>query len=101
MSLSLRDAWLVLGRDPEKVATAVSSSKDQGEAAEAVLLEARKAAKKLMALHHPDRQGSPESFALARDALAVVEEKTAKFKEMLSRGDGRRGSAVFIEVDIP
>lgn len=101
MNLSLREAWLILGRDPEKVATAVASSKDQGAAADAELARARKAAKKLMALHHPDRQGSPESFTLARTALEVVEAKTAKFKEMLSRGEERRGSAVFIEVEIP
>ena len=100
MKLSLRDAWLVLGRDPEAVAEAVASSRDQGAAADEELKRAKTAAKKLMGLHHPDRDGSHESFNLAREALRTVEEKTAQFKASLEEGVvGRRGDAVFIEVE--
>ncbi len=99
MSLSLRDAWLVLGRDPVAVAEAVASSKDQVAAARAELERAKTAAKKLMALHHPDRKGSEESFSLAQEALRVVETKTAEFEASLEEGERRRSSAVFIEVE--
>lgn len=99
MSLSLRDAWLVLGRDPEAVAEAVGSSKDQGAAADAELETAKKAARRLMGVHHPDKNGSPESYALVQEALRTVEEKTARFKASLEEVRERRGDAVFIEVD--
>ena len=102
MSLSLPEAWLVLGRDPKRVADAIRGSRDRVEAAQAELEEARKIARGLLALHHPDRnQGSPkaaERFRLVQEAIEVVEKAT---EELRATGGMRRVKErdVFIEVD--
>ncbi len=101
--LSLRDAWLVLGREPRRVAEFIRSKSDRVAAAEELLASARGLARRLLGLHHPDRNpgddGATERFALVKEALSVVEAGTADFRE---QGEGRhaaRNGAVFIKVD--
>lgn len=97
--MSLREAWLVLGRDPDAVAERVNSSPDQVEAAERELEGARTAAKKLMGLHHPDRKGEPESYSMVQEAVRTVEVKTAEFRSSAAERERKKGSAVFIKVE--
>ena len=103
MSLSLRDAWLVLGREPWRVARAVKAAADRVLGAEEELLRAKSLARRLLGLHHPDRNpGDPsaeERFALVKEALAVVEAGTEDLRSQEARRAECRDGAVFIEVD--
>lgn len=103
MSLSLRDAWLVLGREPRRIAEAIRSRPDRVAAAEELLASARALARRLLGLHHPDRnQGDPEArerFELVQEALSAVEEGTEDFRRESGERAERLDGAVFIEVD--
>lgn len=103
MSLSLRDAWLVLGREPRRIADAIRSRPDRVAAAEELLGSARALARRLLGLHHPDRnpgdQGARERFELVQAALSAVEEGTEEFRRQSGERSGRRDGSVFIEVD--
>ncbi len=103
MSLSVRDAWLVLGRRPKSVADFIRSSPDRVAAAEELLGVARGLARRLMGFHHPDRnqgdEGAADRFALVKEALSAVEDGTADFREQAERKASPRDGAVFIEVE--
>jgi len=102
LTLSLRDAWLVLGREPRKVAAFIKARSDRVAAAEELLGSARRLARRLLGLHHPDRNPEDpearERFDLVREALAVVEAGTEDFRER-PEARPRRDGDVFIEVD--
>lgn len=104
MSLSLRDAWLVLGRHPRRVAEAIRSRTDRIAAAEELLASARGLARRLLGLHHPDKNpgdpGARERFALVQEALSVVEAGTEDYRLQAEERTSARDGAVFIEVDI-
>ncbi len=102
MTLSLRDAWLVLGREPKRVAAAIKARADRVAAADELLESARRLARRLLGLHHPDRNpGDPEArerFDLVQEALSVVEAGTEDFRRQ-PEARPRKDGAVFIEVD--
>lgn len=105
MTLSLRDAWLVLGREPRRVAEAIKARADRVVAADEMLVSARSLARRLLGLHHPDKnpgdRGAQERFALVQEALSVVEAGTEDFRRETSRERTPRDGAVFIEVEKP
>jgi len=98
--LPLRDAWLVLGRTPGQVRDAIRAFADQAEGVRAQLVVARALAKKLLGLHHPDRnpgdEGAKERFKLVQEALESVEAGTEEFRPEVRR---TRDGDVFIEVE--
>ncbi len=102
MSLSLRDAWLVLGRHPRRVAEELRSRPDRVAAADDLLSSARALAKRLLGLHHPDRNpddpGARERFALVQEAISTVETGTEDFRRQEEERAAARDGAVFIEI---
>jgi hypothetical protein len=103
LSLSLRDAWLVLGREPRRIAEVIRSRADRVAAAEELLASARGLARRLLGLHHPDKnpgdREAPERFALVQEALSVVEAGTEEFRGQDRERASARDGAVFIEVN--
>ncbi len=103
MTLSVRDAWLVLGRRPGQVKADIQAHESEREGVDAQLEVAKSLAKKLMALHHPDRNPgdarAAERFRLVQDALQAVEDGTRAFREAAEKKVGARDKAVFIEVE--
>ena len=87
--MAARDAWLVLGRDPEDVFRRLSALPrgERVDAARADLAEARRAAKALMAAHHPDRGGDPEKFRRVNSALISLEAHTEDFARKVKEAD--------------
>jgi hypothetical protein len=105
LSLSLRDAWLVLGREPRRIAEVIRSRADRVAAAEELLASARGLARRLLGLHHPDKnpgdREAPERFALVQEALSVVEAGTEEFRSQTEDRALARDGSVFIEVEKP
>ncbi len=103
MSLSLRDAWLVLGREPRRIAEVIRSRADRVAAAEELLGSARSLARRLLGLHHPDKnpgdREAPERFALVQEALSVVEAGTEEFRSQAEDRVAARDGSVFIEIE--
>ncbi len=85
-----QNAWLILGKDPEAVFAAIPRAERAAAAAED-LVEARKLAKALMALHHPDRGGDPEKFRMVGRALASIEEHVDGFSRALAEAERAAG----------
>lgn len=100
--MNLGDAWNILGRDVSDVVAEIRRRpvEERSRAADEQLEAARGLAKKLMALHHPDRnpgdQEAAKRFRRVQDALDVVRAETESLKERL--GQRTEGRAVFIEV---
>jgi hypothetical protein len=99
LTISVRDAWLVLGRRPGQVKADILSHGNERKGVEAQLEVAKSLAKKLMALHHPDRnpgdQKAAERFKLVQEALQAIEEGTRNFETREKKVQDRD---VFIEV---
>ena len=79
--MSVGVAWTILGFDAQAVILKLVKTPraHRVEAARQELEDARKAAKKLMALHHPDRGGDPEKFRRVAEALQAIETETEEF----------------------
>lgn len=103
MTLSVREAWCVLGQDPRRVSARIKSAGDRVKGAEKELEAARPLAKRLLGLHHPDRCPgdlvAAERFSLVQEAVRTLEEATAELRTSGDRASRREGD-VFIEVDI-
>lgn len=85
MIMNLYEAWRCLGKDPESLYKKLSGLPREArvDAAIEALEEAKKISKKLMAVHHPDRGGDPESFRMIGEALSIIESNTNEFKSKM------------------
>lgn len=106
--MDLREAWTTLGLDPDGVFGRIASRTGRDErvrAAEEELAGARSVARRLMGLHHPDRNpGDPlasERFRRTEEALRTIERETARLRELAREADGREPRDVFIEIFKP
>ncbi len=103
--MELAEAWITLGRDPAKVVAKIVAAGDRDSrvlAAEAELAIAHSLAKKLMAVHHPDRNPgdleAPERFRRVGVALKFIEDETARLRERVKRlADEVDDRGVFID----
>jgi hypothetical protein len=107
--MNMANAWAVLGKDWDSIVRDLSSLPDSAsriQEAEKLLADARKLAKKLMAVHHPDKNpGDLEAakrFQRVQEALEVVESSTESFKNsyeaMKARAEQRAASDSFIVI---
>lgn len=105
--MNVASAWAALGKDWESIVkdlTVLPNSASRVQAVETLLLEAKKLAKRLMALHHPDKNpGDPEAtrrFQHVKTALETIESNTETFKNsyeiIKTRAEQRRESDGFI-----
>jgi len=99
------EAWSVLGKDPARVFSRLASLPRSGRAAAAAedLSEARRIAKSLMAVHHPDRGGDPKEFRRVNDAIISLESYMEEFSRRLAEADEkdavrRESRPVFIKL---
>ena len=96
-------AWTVLGFDFKDVITRLiqTPKSKRVEAAHKELEEAKKTAKQLLALHHPDRGGDPEKFKRVNEAIQSIEAHTAEFSkkmiEVLISDEDRASKSPFIK----
>ena len=83
--MNLYEAWRCLGKDPESLYKRLSElpRESRVNAALEALEEARKTAKKLMAVHHPDKGGNPDSFKMVGEALSTIELNTQEFERKM------------------
>lgn len=102
--MNLEDAWNILGRDLSDVVGEIRKSPvdARAEAAERELEKARSLARKLMGLHHPDKNPGDEEaakrFMRVKTALSVIEQETASLREKMASRKERSSHAVFIDV---
>ncbi len=89
--MDLREAWTVLGEDPDEVMRELSSMPDVAsrvEAARGLLRAAEKVSKSLMRVHHPDlNPGDARSagrFMRVQSALELIREKTRDLERKAS-----------------
>lgn len=105
--MDLNAAWKLLGKSlPAILAEAKELRRDQRiPFLDERFVEAKKAAKGLMAKHHPDRGGDPSEFKRVQEALRVVEEHTEGFRKKFAEAQAKREAenaekrSVFIAVD--
>ncbi len=103
--ISAQEAWTVLGFRAEEVFSRLQKL-DRSlrvAAAKEDLEMARKAARKLLALHHPDTGGDPARFKRVNEAVQTLEKHVEDFetrmKEVDKRAEERLESRpVFIKV---
>jgi uncharacterized protein (DUF342 family) len=107
--MNVSDAWTVLGKDWNSIAETLSSLPDAAariQATESLLIDAKKLAKKLMAVHHPDKNpgdfDAAARFQRVKDALLTIEDNTESFKakheSMKARAEQRAASDGFIVI---
>lgn len=87
MPMPLREAWEILGKDPDRIMQLLSGLPDiksRAEAAGKILEKAKKLAKILMAKNHPDVNpgdlGASERFKRIQEALSAIESHTKDFQ---------------------
>jgi hypothetical protein len=85
--MNVADAWTILGKDWDALVRdlqALPDSASRVQEAERLLIDARKLAKRLMAVHHPDKNPddleATKRFQRVKEALEIVESNTALFK---------------------
>jgi hypothetical protein len=84
--MTLGEAWIILGKNPQKLAEDLEQYprlKDKVIAVEAAYVEAQKLSKKLMAKNHPDVNHDPDAadkFRQIQQALEVIRVGTEEFK---------------------
>jgi len=86
--MDLREAWVTLGRDPDRIMQLLSGIPDihaRAEAIESILKKARKLGKILMAKNHPDVNPgddlAEERFKRIQLALTTIEAHTKTFQD--------------------
>jgi len=105
--MNVAGAWAALGKDWDSIVKELLGLPDAAsrvQAAEKMLMDARKLAKRLMAVHHPDKNpGDVEAtkrFQHVKEALEVIESNTESFKAnyetLKARAEQRRESDGFI-----
>jgi predicted transcriptional regulator len=79
--MSVGVAWTTLGFDAQAVILKLVKTPraQRVEAARQELEDAKKAAKRLFAAHHPDTGGDPEKFKRIAEALRTIETETEEF----------------------
>ena len=94
--MALEDAWKTLGEDPGEVMSRISGLPTRQEriaAVEKALEDARKIAKKLSAVHHPDKnpgdQSSAARFKRVQEAVDTIAYHTEQIKKKNADLDGR------------
>ncbi len=103
--ISAKEAWTVLGFRAEEVFSRLQKL-DRSlrvAAAKEDLEMARKAAKKLLALYHPDTGGDPERFKRINEAVQTLEKSVEDFegrmKEVEKKAEERlEKRSVFIKI---
>lgn len=104
--MTINDALITLGKDPVKVMSGVLKRRDIDgldgmiNETEAVLKDVKLIAKKLLAVHHPDKGGSEEAFRRVQEALKCVEDHTISFKETIEKRrelSNKNNTIVFIK----
>lgn len=104
-SISLSEAWTLLGRDPSRIMNTIAKlPRDQRvAAAEKIFEKAKRMAAVASAPHHPDVGGDPNKFKRIWDALGVIEKHTndfkVKMKEFEDRAERRTKKGPFIRID--
>jgi hypothetical protein len=85
--MTLREAWEILGKDPDRIMQLLSDLPDVKSRAEAtgkILEKARKLARNLMAKNHPDvnpdNPAASDKFKEIQEALSTIESHTKKFQ---------------------
>jgi hypothetical protein len=79
-------AWTTLGFDYTEVRSdLVNTPKgDRVEAVKNKLDEAKKMARQLLALHHPDKGGDPKKFRRVSEAIQSIEATTEEFTRKMN-----------------
>lgn len=87
--MDLRTSWFILGEDFSEIEKYLTSLPDLNARCKGVLLfkeKARKIAKKLMGVHHPDKNPDDDSansrFRRVQEALHNIEKHSDEFIEM-------------------
>lgn len=105
--MNIMDAWGVLGEDWISIVQNLSNLPDissRVHATECMFMDAKKSAKRLMAVHHPDKNPrdskAAERFKRIQEALQTIEHNTKlfrdKYEEMKKRSEQRAASDGFI-----
>jgi len=98
-------AWTTLGYNfPDVISRLISFPKSQRVAAANTELElARKAARQLLVLHHPDKGGDPEKFKRVNEAIQSIEAHTYEFAkkmvEVMASDEERTSKNSFIKLN--
>ncbi len=101
--MTLKEAWLILGRDSDRVIATIKEQPREKriEASRKILEKARRIAAKVSAQHHPDIGGDPIKFKRVWAAFNSIEFYTREFEtkmiELQNKIDNRVGT--FIELD--
>jgi hypothetical protein len=81
----------------------VMTRKEKLSAADAIMLEAKKKAKALMAKHHPDRGGDAEAFKSVSASVDMIEKHTMSFKigiqKKIDEAAEKAANSVHIEIE--
>jgi len=80
-----RVAWKILGSDPDKIFSAIAQNDDHGkiDAAQQLLILAKRKAKKLLIINHPDKGGDRHKFSEVNKAIDHIEKSTDSFVKKL------------------
>jgi hypothetical protein len=97
--MTLREAWEVLGKDPDKIMQFLSglpNIKSRAEAIEEIFEKAKRWARDLMVKNHPDVNPSDslatEKFKKIQLALSVIELHTKEFHNKVEKLSTRKSS---------
>lgn len=105
-AMSAVEAWKILGKEPQKIFARLASIPkiNRQSAVTEDIIEARKLAKALMAIHHPDIGGDPKVFRRVNDAIMSLEICTEDYIQKLLKSQEKEeiknmNRPVFIKLD--